>query len=144
MCEATGEAMTMTDEQAIRDVIETWARASMKEDLDTVLTLMTQDVVFLTPGNPPMRGRDAFAASFRGVSSQMQFTVAPDIQEVFVEGRLGYAVTHLTVTTTPSGGGQPARRSGFVLSVFRKQLDGQWAIARDANMLTATDEPQRR
>jgi uncharacterized protein (TIGR02246 family) len=135
--------MTMTDEEAIRNVIETWARASMKGDLDTVLTLMTEDVVFLTPGNPPMRGRDAFAASFRGVTSQMQFTVAREIQEVFVEGRLGYAVTHLTVTTTPSGGGQPARRSGYVLSAFRKQRDGHWAIARDANMLTP-DEPQRR
>lgn len=125
----------MTDEQAIRDVIDTWARASMKGDLETVLTLMTEDVVFLTPGNPPMRGRDAFAASFRGVSSQMQMNVARDIQEVFVEGSLGYAITHLTVSMTPSGGGQPVRRSGHVLSVFRKQRDGRWAIARDANML---------
>jgi uncharacterized protein (TIGR02246 family) len=92
--------------------------------------------VFLTPGNPPMRGRDAFAASFRGVSGQMQFHVSGDIQEVFVEETLGYAITHLTVTMTPSGGGQPVRRSGHVLSVLRKQPDGRWAITRDANMLS--------
>jgi uncharacterized protein (TIGR02246 family) len=131
----------MTDEEAIRDTIDTWARASMKGDLDTVLTLMTEDVVFLTPGNPPMRGRDAFAASFRGISGQMQFHVSRDVQEVLFEGGLGYAVTHLAVTMTPSGGGQPVRRSGHVLSVLRKQPDGKWAIARDANMLAPERGP---
>jgi uncharacterized protein (TIGR02246 family) len=129
--------MTMTDEEAIREVIETWARASLHGDLATVLGLMTEDVVFLTPGNPPMRGRDTFAANFRGVSDRMQFDVSRDVQEIVVEGRFAYAVTHLAVTMSPRGGGPPIRRAGHVLSVFRKQPDGRWMIARDANMLSA-------
>lgn len=126
----------MTDEDAIRDVINRWARASMDGDIETVLTLMTEDVMFMTPGNPPMRGRDAFASSFRSVSERGSLEASSDVQEVFVEGRFAYAVTQLRVTMTPPGANQPIRRSGYVLSVFRKQPDGRWAIARDANMLS--------
>jgi uncharacterized protein (TIGR02246 family) len=53
--------MSQTDEQQIRDVIETWVKASREGDLATVMNLMTEDVVFLTPGNPPMR-REEFEA----------------------------------------------------------------------------------
>jgi uncharacterized protein (TIGR02246 family) len=125
----------MTDEDAIREVISSWARASMNGDTDTVLTLMTEDVMFMTPGNPPMRGRDAFASSFRSVSQRGPLEALSDVQEVVVEGRFAYAVTHLRVAMTPAGADQPIRRSGYVLSVFRKQPDGRWALARDANML---------
>jgi uncharacterized protein (TIGR02246 family) len=126
----------MTDEDAIREVIRTWARASKEGDINTVAALMTEDVIFLTPGNQPMRGRQAFVSSFHSVADRGHLEAATDVQEVVVEGRLGYTVTHLTVTMTPHGGGTPVRRSGYVLSVFRKQADGRWAIARDANMLT--------
>ena len=130
----------MTDEDAIREVIRTWGRASKEGDINTVTNLMTEDATFLTPGNPPMRGRQAFISSFHSVTDRGQLDADMDVQEVVVEGRLGYAVTHLTVTMTPHDGGAPVRRTGYVLSVFRKQPDGRWAIARDANMLTATSE----
>jgi uncharacterized protein (TIGR02246 family) len=127
--------MTMTDEDAIREVIRTWGRASRDGDLNAVVGLMTEDATFLTPGNPPMRGRQAFVSSFQAVSEHGRLEASTDVQEVVVEGRIGYAVTQLTVTMIPHAGGEPMRRSGYVLSVFRKQPDGRWAIARDANML---------
>src|SRR5438034_605203 len=43
----------MNDEQAIRDLIATWLRATAAGDIDQVLTLMTDDVVFVTPGQKP-------------------------------------------------------------------------------------------
>jgi uncharacterized protein (TIGR02246 family) len=53
------------DEQAIRDLIANWMAATIAGDLNRLLSLMADDVVFLTPGQPPMRGLDAFAAAFR-------------------------------------------------------------------------------
>jgi uncharacterized protein (TIGR02246 family) len=50
------------DEQAIREVVETWVRASRSGDTATVLSLMTKDVVFMVPGQEPF-GRDAFEAA---------------------------------------------------------------------------------
>ena len=55
------------DEQAIRELVATWLRASRAGDTETVLGLMADDVVFLVPGHPPMRGRAAFAAGQAGL-----------------------------------------------------------------------------
>jgi uncharacterized protein (TIGR02246 family) len=38
------------DEQAIRSLIETWMRATLAGDVDRVLELMADDVVFIGPG----------------------------------------------------------------------------------------------
>jgi len=43
------------DEQAIRELVATWLRASGAGDTETVLGLMAEDVVFLVPGHPPLR-----------------------------------------------------------------------------------------
>ena len=51
-----------TDEQAIRDLIASWHRATAAGDVETVLTLMAEDVVFLVAGHPPTRGRNCLSA----------------------------------------------------------------------------------
>jgi ketosteroid isomerase-like protein len=57
-----------------------------------------------------------------------------DIQEIHVEGQMAYCWNHLSVTVTPIAGGPPKERSGYTLSVFRKE-NGTWVIARDANLM---------
>jgi uncharacterized protein (TIGR02246 family) len=122
------------DEQAIRDLIATWMRASAEGDQQKVLELMAEDVVFLVPGHLPMRGRAAFAAASKGLE-QTRIEGKSDIQEVHVAGDWAYCWTHLTVTMTPPGG-SPVRRSGPTLSILRKQPEGAWVLFRDANLLT--------
>ncbi len=51
-----------TDEQEIRNLVTTWMAATKAGDLDTVLSLMADDVVFLAPGQPVMR-KVGFAAA---------------------------------------------------------------------------------
>lgn len=124
------------DEQAIRGLIATWHSATAKGDLPLVLTLMAEDVVFLVAGQPPMRGRDAFAAGFKAALQQFRIESSSDIQEIHVNGDWAYFWNYLTVIITPLLGGPSRRRSGNVLSVLRKQSDGAWVIFRDANLLT--------
>ena len=54
------------DEQEIRQLVSTWMSASKAGDVETVLSLMADDAVFLLPGQPVMRKTD-FAA--RGTCS---------------------------------------------------------------------------
>src|SRR4051812_4289513 len=123
-----------TDEQAIRELINTWIDATRTGDLDSVLKLMAQDVVFLQPGHPPMRGRDGYAAAQRGIA-RTDFSGHADIQEIRVFGDWAYCWNQLTVEFKPRDGGPSGKRSGPVLSILQKQ-NGRWAIVRDANMLT--------
>ncbi len=125
------------DERSIRAVIERWMAATKTGDTATVLGLMTDDAVFMIPGREPF-GKDVFAAAsgdMQGISIDGQ----SDIVELKVFGDWAFARTHITVTMTMEGAA-PMRRSGYTLSLFEKGADGQWRLARDANLL-AEDKP---
>jgi len=123
------------DEQQIRELVDKWLQASARGDLPQILELMDEDVVFLTGGHPPMRGRETFANSFRAALAHFRIDGTSDIQEIRIFGDWAYCWNYLTVTMTPLAGGAPKRRSGNVLSVLRKQTDGTWVLFRDANLL---------
>jgi uncharacterized protein (TIGR02246 family) len=124
------------DEQAIREVFETWQRAAKAGDVDRLLPLMSEDVVFLTPGNPPMKGREAFAAAFQANVPQVGLESTGEMEEIEVVGEVAYCRAHLVVTKTPLEGGPSTRLTGYTLTIFRKQPDGRWVLVRDANLLT--------
>lgn len=135
-----------TDEQQIRDMSAAWSAATKRGDIDTVLTYMAEDVVFLVAGQPPMLGRAAFAAAAKAQalnapSSAQRPTIdsRQTIEEITVLGDWAYMRTHLQVTITPPGGA-PFARAGHTLSILRK-IDGRWVIARDANMLSPVRLP---
>ena len=124
------------DEEEIRQLVATWMNATRVGDIDTVLGLMTDDVVFLIAGQPPMIGKAAFAAALRGQAGQgkPKFDGRSEIQEIKVLGDWAYMWTRLTVVVTPPGGAAPIARAGHTLTVLKKQ-NGKWQLARDANML---------
>jgi uncharacterized protein (TIGR02246 family) len=127
-----------SDEQAIRDLVSSWAAATKAGDVETVLNLMDGNAVFLVAGQAPMRGRAAFVQAMEGIA---KFDVAAqsDIQEIKVFGDWAYCWNHLQVTMTPASGGPAVRRVGDVLSVLRRR-EGRWMIYRDANLLARTPD----
>ena len=121
------------DERAIRQVIETWMSASRTGDLATVLSLMSDDVIFMVPGQTPF-GKEAFAAASEGMK-HVRLDGRSEIEELKVLGDWAYLRNHIEVTMTPDGG-TPVRRAGYTLTILRKEADGRWVLARDANLLT--------
>ena len=120
------------DERAIRDLINRWMLSSQTGDVDTVLSLMTDDVVFMTPGREPF-GKAEFASqskNLKGIKFQGESTPV----EIKVLGDWAYVRSHLTVKMTPPNG-DPKTRSGYTLTIFMRQPNGQWLLARDANLL---------
>jgi uncharacterized protein (TIGR02246 family) len=126
-----------SDEQEIRRLVATWMTATKAGDLETVLSLMAEDVVFLMPGQPPMVGKSAFAAATRAQSNQEppRFDGQSEIQEIQVVGDWAFMWTKLTVVVTPSGGGPSMTRAGHTLSILKRE-NRKWVLARDANMLS--------
>src|ERR1051326_9576934 len=84
------------DEQAIRELIATWLKASAAGDTERVLTLMADDVVFLTPGHPPMRGKAAFAAG-QAALKQFHIDATSEVQKIRVLGAWAFCWTQLSV-----------------------------------------------
>jgi uncharacterized protein (TIGR02246 family) len=129
------------DERAIRQVIATWLQATAAGDTATILTLMADDVVFLTPGRPPF-GKAEFAAVPLD-TTKIRFEGTSDIREVRVAGDLGYVLQHLNITMTPAAGGPPMRLAGHTLSILRREPDGRWVLARDANFVAPQPDEAR-
>lgn len=128
------------DEAQIRQLVTTWMAASKSGDVDTVLSLITDDVVFLLPGRPPMR-KDEFAAASKSQASPggPKIDGVSEIQEIKVLGEWAFMWSKLTVTVTPAGQ-PPVERAGHTLTILKKVM-GQWAIARDANLLSPVQPP---
>jgi uncharacterized protein (TIGR02246 family) len=122
------------DERAIRELVAKWMAASQAGDTATVLSLMTGDVVFMVPGREPF-GKEAFAAASKDMQG-VRIEGKSDIRELKVLGDWAYLRSYLEVTVMPAGG-NAVERSGYTLTIFQKQPDGRWLLARDANLLTA-------
>lgn len=123
------------DERAIRELVETWFTASRIGDTATVLSLMTDDVVFMVPGRKPF-GKEEFAAAAEGMKD-VRIEARSDVQELQVLGDCAFLRNYIEMTVTPPAGGVPIRRSGYTLTILRKETDGRWRLARDANLLAA-------
>jgi len=123
------------DERAIRVLVDTWMAASQAGDITTVLHLMADDVVFMVPGRPPY-GKDAFRTASQSMQGMqgMQFEGGARIEELKVLGNWAYVRNYIDLTVTPPGAA-PVKRSGYTLTVLRKEADGQWRVARDANLV---------
>ena len=141
---AMGSEMNASiDEQEIRQLVSTWMAASKAGDVDKILSLMTDDVVFLQPGQPVMHKAD-FAAAARAQSNQdaPQLDASSEIQEIQILGDWAFMRTELTIVLTPPGGAQPLKRAGHTLTILKKQT-GKWLLARDANMLVPVPNIQK-
>ena len=123
---------TQNDQQAIRDMVHTWLEASKRGDSPTLLTLLADDVVFITPAREPF-GKEAFAGH-EDEMKDVKMEADIDIKEIEVAGPWAWMRSFLKVSFTPKDG-NPSKMSGHILTVLQKQPDGRWVIKRDANFV---------
>ncbi len=124
----------MTDDCAIRKLQQDWLNATMKGDLAVICALMTDDVVFLTPGKPSF-GRQEFIESFNALREHVTMKCYGEYEEIVVVGDFAYARARLEITVTNKNDGMPKHFEGNTLSIFSRSTDGEWRLCRDANLL---------
>lgn len=120
------------DERRIRELVDTWMAASQAGDIATVLALMTEDVIFMTPGRPSF-GKNEFAADSAGASGHT-ISGRCDVQEIKIFGDHAYIRNYLEIVLTVAGE-KPKKMSGFTMGILRREADGRWRLARDANLV---------
>jgi uncharacterized protein (TIGR02246 family) len=125
-----------SDERAIRELHTTWIDAVNAGDLARLLTLMADDVVFLNPGQT-LLGRKEFPVGFSAAHEQYRIRCISKLEEIVIVGELAYTLCRDSLSITPHAGGKPAELAGNRITIYRKQPDGRWLLARDANTLSA-------
>ena len=86
------------------DVHSTWIDAVNAGDLDRLLSLMADDVVFLAPGRAPF-GRDGFSDVFSAAHQQFRIRCVSELKEVVV-GEVAYTLSRDSLSVTPRTGGE--------------------------------------
>jgi uncharacterized protein (TIGR02246 family) len=107
-------------------------KASEAGDVNAVLSLMADEVIFTVPGREPF-GKDVFRAASEAMKN-VHLTGTSDIREIKVLGDWAYIRNYIEITLMPPDGAA-MRRRGYTLSILRKQSDGKWVLWRDANLV---------
>jgi uncharacterized protein (TIGR02246 family) len=124
-----------TEEQRIRDLHSTWINAVNAGDLARLLTLITDDAVFLAPGHAPL-GRDGFSANFSSAQERVRVHCVSELEEVVIVGQVAFTRSRDALSVTSRDGGNATELAGYRMSVYREQPDGRWLLARDAHTVT--------
>jgi uncharacterized protein (TIGR02246 family) len=134
------EGVVTEDEHAIRELVRAWTDANEIGDVATMLTLVTDDVVFMVPGRDPL-GRELLETA--PPTSSVQVEGINEIVELQVLRDWAFTRNKVDATVTPPSG-EAVHLSGCTLALFRQESDGRWRLARHANMLTTKTLEQGR
>ncbi|HSB10263.1 MAG TPA: DUF4440 domain-containing protein [Blastocatellia bacterium] len=132
-CASKQEALS-ADVEAINKLHQREVEASRKWDIDTLVSLWSDDVVMLPAGEPALIGKDANRASIMRLRDESGNAQIADyilsFNEVKVAGDWAFEWGTYSGTVTPEGGGDSLRATGKVIRVLKKGADGTWRIAR--------------
>jgi len=131
-----------SDDSAVREAHTRWIAAVNAGDLATLLGSMTDDAVFLSPGQVPV-GRAEFPAGFSAAHERFRIRCASELQEVVIEGSLAYTRCRDSLSLTPRAGGDAAELAGHRITLYRRQPGGHWLLTRDAHTLCAVASADR-
>jgi len=56
-------------------------------------------------------------------------------------GDLAYTLCRDSLSVTPRAGGESTPLAGHRITIYRRQPDGRWLLARDAHTLSAAAKP---
>lgn len=116
--------------QAIEHQRKQWIAAVNARDVDRYLEVLTEDIVWLPPGQPALSGRGAFESWVRPFFERFIYEFAllePDVQ---IAG--DWAVERGTFQTQMRSldDGRSGQHSGRYLVLWRRESDDTWRIER--------------
>ena len=99
---------------------------------DSLLALMTDDVVMMPPNEPVLRGKAAVRAWYDAFIGQLRTTsLALANREVFVGGEWAAEVAAFEWTLVPVSGGEEIVDRGSYIQLWRLAPDGRWLFSRE-------------
>jgi len=113
-------------------VHDAYTAAINSNDADSIMEMMTDDVVFLAAHAPPMIGKAAVRPWVDGYLEAYATAWDKRSQELIVAGEWAFERYSYRSTDTPRAGGPPVVDTGWGLAVFHREADGKWRVARDA------------
>jgi ketosteroid isomerase-like protein len=109
---------------AVQDIIEPWNQACLSRDWDSLLSMCTDDIVFMPPGAPPVSG-DAV----RPWLDEFPTIKAMSWEVTSLEGAEDLAFLRGPVRQTLEVDGEIQEVDGKYCDLMRRGDDGRWRFA---------------
>jgi uncharacterized protein (TIGR02246 family) len=118
------------DQQSIESLHHEHVAAVNAGDLETVLSGMTDDVVYMAPGQAAIVGKKQLEEFLNPLYQQLKADISMTAKEVKVDGDWAFEWGDLEGEMRLGDGAAVLVDSKY-LYVYRRQSDGTWKIARD-------------
>jgi uncharacterized protein (TIGR02246 family) len=119
------------NEQAVADVLAAYSAALNSSDTNDVMSLYTDDGVFMPPYSQSAVGREAVRQAYDDVFAAIQLTVKFNVAEIVeMSPNWVFARTNSAGTTLTHATGKTSAEGNQELFIFRKDRDGKFRIAR--------------
>ena len=115
------------------------ARRASARDLNRVLPFWADDATIVTPGMPPVVGKDAIRKYVSGAFATPGFSITWKTEKVEISqsGDLAYSTgTDRISLNTPDGKSVTEENRG--VAIWKKQVDGSWRVVLDMGSPSAS------
>jgi len=115
----------------VQKIWKKYASAVVDGDSDRWITLWIDDGIQMPPGAPPNVGKEKIRIYIKNMMTSTPISeMVINSEEVRESGEWGFSRGNYWIIITPEEG-EKVKISGKFLTVFEKQIDGSWKIARD-------------
>jgi uncharacterized protein (TIGR02246 family) len=123
--------------EEIETVCNDWLAAEGRKDTGKLLTLVTDDAVFLPTNSAPVVGKQAIEATYRTFFDQFNVVEhRTSILEIRVTNDWAVVLGSEKLLLTPKTSGVPAELNGHGMSILQRDARGVWRFARGLNNLS--------
>jgi ketosteroid isomerase-like protein len=129
----SSEAVAGSDEhQAAIDKIREMEAASVNNaDSSSIPKIYSQDVEYIPPGEPVLKGTDAVREWHMALIEQFDADLEYTASDIKVMGDWAIEQYEGNVKMTPKAGGDPIVEQVRGIHVYRRGEDGTWKITKD-------------
>ena len=128
-----------TEEAAVRELIEHWARAVRAKDLSAILANHSPDfLMFDVPPPFESKGLEAYKKTWELFYSSQPTPIAFDIQHIDIVGGddVAFAAAHMQCAEIDKDGKRIPL--DFRLTIGLRKIDGRWTILHEHHSVPAT------
>ena len=113
-----------------------WAEYYKAGDLDSLMTLYTDDAIVALHGQPALYGKDAVREYFstRIGKADSEFELDYELEEI--HGDIAYIISKYWLVAKDRETGNTYKDAGRSLLVYKRGPDGDWLIAADIDQAT--------
>ena len=111
---------------------EAYTSAINSNNLESLVAMSTDDVVFLSPNEPVVIGKAAVRAWSAAYLKGYKIHWDKAVKEFTVAGDWAFERYAYKQNDKPRGDGAPVTDTGKGLIVYHRDADGKWRVARDA------------